>query len=137
MSSRNEREIAMNTVLQTLHSLYESFLNLPHHRMAYGVAAAVAVLLIGIPLLRLIFGSSSNSEEPVPVERGYPSMFGLTSAPVDVRPAPIDIAPASNVTAIHGSLTVPCIHCGVTMSPRQDFCPACGYAQPMKQSFTA
>jgi hypothetical protein len=129
----------MNAVIQTLRSLYESFLSLPHHRVAYGVAAAAAVLLIGIPLLRLIFGSSRTSEEPAAVEVGYPSMFGLASTPVNVRPAPIDVmpAPASNVTAIHGSLTVPCIHCGVTMSPRQDFCPACGYAQPMKQSFTA
>ncbi len=127
----------MNAVIQTLRALYESFLNLPHHRVAYGVAAAAAALLIGIPLLRLIFGSGTISEEPVAVEAGYPSMFGLASAPVNVRPASVDVAPASNVTAIHGSLTVPCIHCGVTMSPRQDFCPACGYAQPMKQSFTA
>jgi hypothetical protein len=130
----------MNAVIQTLRSLYESFLNLPHHRVAYVVAAAAAVLLIGIPLLRLIFGSSSSSDEDaVPVEAGYPSMFGLASAPAAVRPAPLDFAPApaSNVTPIHGALTVPCIHCGVTMSPRQDFCPACGYAQPMKQSFTA
>jgi hypothetical protein len=129
----------MNAVIETLRSLYQSFLNLPHHRLAYGVAAAAAVLLIGIPLLRSIFGSRGNREEPAPVDAGYPSMFGLASAPVNVRPAPIDVAPApaSNVTAIHESLTVPCIHCGVTMSPRQDFCPACGYAQPMKQSFTA
>ena len=129
----------MNTVIQTLRSLYESFLNLPHHRVAYGVVAAAAVLLVGIPLLRLIFGSSGRDEEAAPVEAGSPSMFGLASAPLSVRPAPIDVAPApaSNVTAIHGALTVPCIHCGVTMSPRQDFCPACGYAQPMQQSFTA
>jgi hypothetical protein len=129
----------MNTVIQTLRSLYESFLNLPHHRVAYGVAAAAAVLLIGIPLLRMIFGSGSSDEEAVPVEAGYPSMFGLASAPINVRPASVDVAPApgSNVTAIHGSSTVPCIHCGVSMSPRQDFCPACGYAQPMQQSFTA
>jgi hypothetical protein len=129
----------MNAVIETLRSLYQSFLNLPHHRLAYGVAAAAAVLLIGTPLLRSIFGSRDNREEPAPVNAGYPSMFGLASAPANVRTAPIDVAPtpASNVTAIHGSLTVPCIHCGVTMSPRQDFCPACGYAQPMKQSFTA
>ncbi len=129
----------MNSAIQTLRSLYESFLNLPHHRVAYGVAAAAALLLIGIPLLRSIFGSRGKSEEGAPVEAGYPSMFGLASAPLNIGPAPVDFvpAPASNVTAIHGSLTVPCIHCGVTMSPRQDFCPACGYAQPMKQSFTA
>ena len=129
----------MNAAIQTLRSLYESFLNLPHHRVAYGVAAAAAVLLIGIPLLRSIFGSSGNSEEGAPAEAGYPSMFGLAAAPLNISPTSIDLAPApaSNVTAIHGSLTVPCIHCGVTMSPRQDFCPACGYAQPMKQSFTA
>jgi ribosomal protein L37E len=43
----------------------------------------------------------------------------------------------SNVTAINEALTVPCIHCGVTISTREDFCPACGYAQPVKQSFIA
>jgi hypothetical protein len=129
----------MNAVVQTLRSLYEWFLNLPHHRLVYVAVAAAAVLLIGIPLLRLIFGSGGSEEEAAPVEAGYPSMFGLASAPVDVRPAPIDFAPAppSNVRPINESLTVSCIHCGVTMSPRQDFCPACGYAQPMKQSFTA
>jgi RNA polymerase subunit RPABC4/transcription elongation factor Spt4 len=43
----------------------------------------------------------------------------------------------SNVRAINESLTVPCIHCGATMSSRQNFCPACSYAQPMKRTFTA
>jgi hypothetical protein len=129
----------MNAVIQTLRSLYEWFLNLPHHRVVYVAAAAAAVLLVGIPLMRLIFGSRRETdEEAAPVEAAYPSMLGLAS-PGDLRPAPTDFrpAPGSNVTPIDGSLTVPCIHCGVTMSPRQDFCPACGYAQPMKQSFTA
>lgn len=129
----------MHAAIQTLRSLYESFLNLPYHRVVFIAAGAAALLLIGIPLIRLIFSSNgSDGEETIPAEAAYPSMFGLNSA-VDFGPAPIEFAPASasNVTPIHAARTVPCIHCGVTMSPRQDFCPACGYAQPTKQSFTA
>ena len=45
--------------------------------------------------------------------------------------------PQTRVTAINESLSMPCIHCGVTISSRQDFCPSCGYAQPVKQGFKA
>jgi hypothetical protein len=69
---------------------------------------------------------------------------GLNTPRIDFKPAPIERAvsqkqnpTSSNVTAINGSLTVKCIHCGVTMSSRLDFCPACGYAQPVKHSLTA
>jgi hypothetical protein len=129
----------MNAAIQSLRYYFQAFLNSPHH-LAVWVGAA-AVLLISLPLLRLMFGAHRN-EEPVPVEAAYPSMLGL-SAPVDFEPETIDFEaevpsiPPRNVTPINESSTVPCIHCGVKMSSRQDFCPACGYAQPMKQSFTA
>jgi hypothetical protein len=141
-----EPEIAMHAVVDTLHTYFDKLLNSPHHLMAY--IAAAAVLLVSIPLARALFGSHSRSDRDIaddaPVSAASPSMLGLSSPVIDFKPVPIERAPSraqspipSNVTAINGSLTVECIHCGVTMPSRQDFCPACGYAQPMKQSFTA
>lgn len=128
----------MNTIVQALHYYYQAFLNSPHHLLVY--VAAAAVLLIALPLIRLIFRSRRRAEA-ASAEAAYPSMFGLNS-PADFRAAPVHSAPEPpvpprNVTPINASLTIPCIHCGATISSRQDFCPACGYAQPMKQSFTA
>jgi hypothetical protein len=129
----------MNAVIQTLHYYYQAFLNSPHHLLVY--AAVAALLLIVIPILRLIFRSRRHAEA-ASVEAPYPSMFGLNS-PVDFQPDPVHSAseppsiPPRNVTPINASFTIPCIHCGAIMSSRQDFCPACGYAQPMKQSFSA
>jgi hypothetical protein len=128
----------MNAIIQSLRYYFEVLLNSPHHLVVY--VAAAAVLLIAIPLIRLLL--RRRRVETVPNEVAYPSMLGLSSA-VDFEPAPVQFVPGPtpipprNVTAINGSLTIPCIHCGVNMSSRQDFCPACGYAQPMKQSFTA
>jgi hypothetical protein len=150
-----EPEIAMHAVIDTLHTYFDKLLNLlhaylnkllnsPHHLMVY--IAAAAVLLVSIPLARAIFGSRRRRErdEDVPVRSASPSMLGLNSVamdyeddPVERRYSPSFNAMPSNVTAINGSLTVQCIHCGVTMPSRQDFCPACGYAQPVKQSITA
>lgn len=127
----------MNAFIQTVRYYFELLLNSPHHLMAY--IAAAALLLIAIPLMRLAFRSAP--QEPVPAVVSYPSMLGLNppSGPIGAEPAPsvAKLAPPAEVTLINKSLTVPCIHCGATMSSRQDFCPACGYAQPMKQSFTA
>jgi hypothetical protein len=113
--------------------------------MAY--AAGAAVLLICIPLARLIFRRRRRDEEDISLTTGYPSVLGLTSAsvaPLESRraawepaPPPPVSPPVSNVTAINEALTTPCIHCDVTISSREDFCPACGYAQPVKQSFIA
>jgi hypothetical protein len=133
-------EIAMQPVIRTLHSFFDSLLNSPHHLMMY--LGGAAVLLIGIPLVRMIFRSTRTSEEAPSLSTASSSMLGLSTPAIDFKPAaPQSHPPAtsamSNVTAINESLTVPCIHCGVTMSSRQDFCPACGYAQPMKRSFTA
>jgi hypothetical protein len=136
----------MHAVIDSLHRFFNSLLNSPHHLMAYVAAVAVvAVLLVCIPLVRALFGSRNRSRDAGSQSIASTSMLGLTGLPVDFKPsAPIELAPTpsstpipSNVTAINESLTVPCIHCGVTMSSRQDFCPACGYAQPVKHSFAA
>jgi hypothetical protein len=144
-----EPEIAMHAVVDTLHIyfdklvsslrfLLDKLMNSPHHLMVY--IAAAAALLVCIPLARALFGSRSQSDtdDDSALSAASPSMLGLSSSGlstprIDFKPAPI----ASNVTAINGSLTVECIHCGVTMPSREDFCPACGYAQPAKQSFAA
>lgn len=135
-----EPEIAMHAVVDTLHTYFDKLLNSPHHLMAY--IAATAVLLVSIPLVRALLGSLSHKDsvDDAPLSAASPSMLGLSSPVIDVKPASIErtqIPIPSNVTSINGSLTVECIHCGVTMSSRQDFCPACGYAQPVRQSFTA
>jgi hypothetical protein len=116
-------------------------MNSPHHLMAY-VAVAAALLVI-IPLLRALFRSGGKSEDVPAPDTAYPSMLGLSSPPPSPSSTPstgfrpvarqITSPTVSKVTAINQSLTAPCIHCGVTMSARQDFCPACGYAQPVKQ----
>lgn len=124
----------MNAVTQILH-YFEALLNSPHHLMAY--IATAAVLLISAPLLRLIF-RSPRRDQLTPVEIAYPSMLGLSSLADLGTTTSYQSAPLSkNVMPINESLTVPCIHCRTTMSARQDFCPACGFAQPMKQIFTA
>jgi hypothetical protein len=146
-SSRNGTgEITMHhSVVHSLHSLFDSLLNSPHHLMVYiGVAAA---LLVSIPLLRALFRSRDKNDEAPAPDIAYPSMLGLSSPSVSTptspstgaRPAvrPLTSPTVSKVTPINQSLTAPCIHCGVTMSARQDFCPACGYAQPVKQGLKA
>jgi hypothetical protein len=134
-------------LLSVLHSYFDKIMSSPHHWMVFAAAgAAAAVLLIGIPLARLTFRSRRRDEDDLSFSTAYPSMLGLTSPAVESRragwefvPPPVSHAPPSlsNVTAINEALTVPCIHCGVTISTREDFCPACGYAQPVKQSFIA
>jgi len=140
----------MHAVLDTLHTYFDKLMSSPHHLMAY--IAAAAVLLVCIPLARALFGSRSQGDrdDDSALNAATPSMLGLSSpglssARIDFKPAaPIERASSSaqhpipsNVTAINGSLTTKCIHCGVTMPSRQDFCPACGYAQPVKQSLAA
>ena len=135
-------EIAMHSVIHSLHSLFELLLNSPHHLWAYAVA--VAALLVGIPLTRALFRRRRKSAEAPSSNAALPSMLGLSSPPPPISTAPsigsrstvreFAAPTVSKVTAINQSLTAPCIHCGVTMSSRQDFCPACGYAQPVKQS---
>ncbi len=146
-----EPEIAMHAVIDSLRIYLDKLLNSPHHLIAY--IAGAAVLLVCIPLARVLFGSRGRKEEDAEVSTASPSMLGLSSLgpssvviePVmDFEDVPVQrkgpssaTAGLSNVTAINASLTAPCIHCGVIMPSREDFCPACGYAQPVKQSFTA
>jgi hypothetical protein len=125
-------EIAMHTVLDSLHTYFEKLLSWlhpyfdkllasPYHWMAY--AAGAAVLLIFILLARLTFRPRRREEEDISVTTAYPSMFGLTSLPAEPKRAAWESTPppsVSNVTAINEALTVPCIHCGVTISSRED-----------------
>ncbi len=138
-------EIIMQSVIHSLHSLFDALLNSPHHLWAY--IAVAGALLVCIPLTRALFRSRRKDDETPAPNTAYPSMLGLSSLPpspasttsTGSRPAVREFsAPTvSKVTAINQSLTAPCIHCGVTMSARQDFCPSCGYAQPVKQGFKA
>lgn len=138
----------MHAVIDSLRIYLDKLLNSPHHLIAY--IAGGAVLLICIPLARALFGSSISKEEDADVSTSTasPSVLGLSSAAIDslmdFEDVPVQrkgpssaTAGLSNVTAINASLTAPCIHCGVIMPSREDFCPACGYAQPVKQSFIA
>jgi hypothetical protein len=131
----------MQPVIHALQSFYNSLLNSPHHLWAYAVVAAA--LLVCIPLTRALFRSGRRNADAPPTNIAYPSMQGLSSPPATTstgsRPAVREFTSptVSKVTAINQSLTAPCIHCGVTMSSRQDFCPACGYAQPVKQGLKA
>jgi hypothetical protein len=134
-----------HSVVHSLRSLFDSLLNSPHHLMAY--IAVAAALLVCIPLLRALFRQRGKDADAPSSDVALPSMLGLSSplptasstTSTGSRPAPRGFtSPAvSKVTAINQSLTAPCIHCGVTMSSRQDFCPACGYAQPVKQGLKA
>jgi hypothetical protein len=134
-----------HSVVHSLRSLFDSLLNSPHHLMAY--IAVAAALLVCIPLLRALFRRPGKDADAPSSDVALPSMLGLSSplptasstTSTDARPAPRGFTSpsVSKVTAINQSLTAPCIHCGVTMSSRQDFCPACGYAQPVKQGLKA
>lgn len=131
----------MHSVIHSLHSYFDLLMNSPHHLWAYAVA--VAALLVGIPLTRALFRKRRKGAEAPSSNVALPYMLGLSSPPPPTSTAPSTgsrpavrefVSPTvSKVTAINQSLTAPCIHCGVTMSSRQDFCPACGYAQPVKQ----
>jgi hypothetical protein len=128
----------MHAVIDSLHTYLDKLLNSPHHLVAY--IAGAAVLLVCIPLARAVFRRRGGDEDASSLGTASPSMLGLTSLGSDSKPATVaefTPAPVSNVTAINEALTVPCIHCGVTIPTREDFCPACGYAQPVKQSFIA
>ena len=142
----------MQAVIHSLHSLLDSLLHSPYRPLFYAAIAAVAVLLVSIPLIRALFRRSGEQADDLSLNSASPSMLGLTSpAPMSsvsssssamssaARPAVLEFTTptVSNVTAINASLTVPCIHCRETISTRQDFCPACGYAQPVKHRFKA
>ena len=139
--------------MQWLQITFNSLQASPHRLTIYAVGAAVALLLISIPLFR-IFGRRRDEDEDISEPRSY-SVLGIgptlvkdadRSVPehprwAEVARAPQAIAPApqpvSNVTRIHPSSSALCTHCGATLSAHEDFCPACGYAQPTQQSVAA
>jgi hypothetical protein len=82
------------------------------HRLLMYVAIGAALLIV-IPLGRVLFSWS-----------GHTSMS-------------LNSAPASPIASINEAPATRCTHCSASMSSRQDFCPACGYAQPVRQTGTA
>jgi hypothetical protein len=175
-------------VWQWLHSELDSILASPHRWIAYVVAAAVAVLLIAIPLLRgsrrrrrrtepfeevrsysvlgigptpaggndflhrqhyprwadaaplpphpvppPISNAASIPQQPVPPPTSVPPPIS-NATPVPQQPVP---PPISNAAPVNPPMSVACTHCGATLPASQNFCPACGFAQPAHQSVTA
>lgn len=151
---------------QWLRSEADSILASPHRWIVYPVAAAIAVLLIAIPLLRgsrqrrrrrsdvfeevrsySVLGIGPLSAESEIHRPQYPRWADVTplaqqptpppianAAPVPQQPVP---PPNANVTPINPSMSMTCTHCGATLSAQQNFCPACGFAQPAERSVTA
>lgn len=140
--------------MQWLQITFNSLQASPHRLTIYAAAAAVALLLISVPLFRF-FGrrrNRRNDEKDATEVRSYSVLgIGPSLVPNAAHPAPefprwVEVArvskpdlvsvpqPVSNVTPIHTSSSALCTHCGAALSARQDFCPACGYAQPTQQS---
>ena len=147
-------EALLARAMQWLQSAFHALQASPYRLTIYAVGAAVALLLISIPLFR-VFGRRRRDDEEVE-PRSY-SVLGIgpslvqgpdRSAPehprwAEVARAPQAITSASQpvprVTKIHAtpmprSASTQCTHCGVNLSAHEDFCPACGYAQPAHQS---
>ena len=101
--------------MNTLSAANDHFLRYAaQHRVVVYAAIGVTLLLI-IAALRFLAARR---------ERGLSLNSSLTSPGT----API--------TVINEASSTRCTHCGAGLSSRQDFCPACGYAQPMKQTGT-
>ena len=151
-------EALLARAMQWLQTAFHALQASPYRLTIYAVGAAVALLLISIPLFRL-FGRRRHEGE-VLEPRSY-SVLGIgpslvedpnRSAPehprwADVARAPQSASPAvqpvPRVTRIHAtpsatpirpSTATLCTHCSATLSAHEDFCPACGYAQPVHQS---
>ncbi|HZZ39151.1 MAG TPA: zinc ribbon domain-containing protein [Acidobacteriaceae bacterium] len=151
-------EALLARAMQWLQTAFHSLQASPYRLTIYAVGIAVALLLISIPLFR-IFGRRRDDEElddedleprsysvlgigPSLVQNAdrsvpeHPRWADVARAPQSVSPAP---QPVPRVTRIHSTPSRPpastlCTHCGATLSAHQDFCPACGYAQPAQQS---
>ena len=137
--------------IQWLQITFDTVQASPHRLMFYALGAAVALLLISAPLLR-IFRRDEYDEKDTEV-RSYSVLgIGPSLVPKAGRPAPefprwIEVVrptkrepvaeppqPAPNVTPIQPSSAALCTHCGATLAAHEDFCHACGYAQPTQQS---
>jgi len=130
----------MIALVCTLPDLLEALIRLPHHLVILYALGLVALLLIAVPVTRSSILVSRSRQNDLAEGTGS-SILGLTppDAPAP-EPEPLVLRPVlvtSNVTPIHEKVTVTCTHCGINMVSHKDFCPACGYAQPMRQSFTA
>lgn len=143
--------------IQWLRAWFISILASPNRWIVYVLGAGIALLLIFVPLLRMR-GRPRRRSEAFDEVRSY-SVLGIGPAPLEghadvddvIRPvesyprwadtAPLSdrriSEPMSNVRPIRSSRNLNCTHCGGALSAQQDFCPACGYAQPAKHSVTA
>lgn len=143
--------------IQWLRDMVLSLLASPDRWIVYTAAVWICLLLIFIPLFRVSRRRRRRSE-PFEEVRSY-SVLGIGPTaqqdrsgmddvirPVRTHPRWADAAPltersaaerATNVRPIRPATTVNCTHCGAALSAPQDFCPACGYAQPVKRSVTA
>lgn len=144
---------------QWLQAAFHALQASPYRLAIYAVAAAVALLLISIPLFRL-FGRRRHEGE-ILEPRSYsvlgigPSLVEDPNRSAPARPRWAEVARASqsaspavqpvprvtripsspiHATRIRPSTATLCTHCSATLSAHEDFCPACGYAQPMHQS---
>ena len=147
-------EQLLSRAMQWLQITFNTLQASPHRLTIYAVGAALALLLISIPLLS-IFGRRRHDEhdEKDTEVRSYSVLgIGPTLVPETDRRAPefprwIEVVratkpepvaeppqPAPNVTPIHPSSSTLCTHCSATLSAHENFCPACGYAQPTQQS---
>ena len=143
----------LQPVIQWVRASVESQLASPNRWIVYAVGVGIALLLIAVPLLRA--SGRRRRDEDVPsysvlgigpaVRADHADVddliHPLRSSPRWAHAAPLAERPlfrsAPNVTPIRRSTVVKCTHCGGALSAHQDFCPACGYAQPMDQSVTA
>jgi hypothetical protein len=147
-------ETLLARVMEWLQTAFHALQASPYRLTIYAVAAAVALLLISIPFFRL-FGRRQDDGEileprsysvlgigPSLVEDAdrsvpeHPRWAEVARAPQSASPA---VQPVPRVTRIHATPSRPstsalCTHCGATLSAHEDFCPACGYAQPAHQS---
>lgn len=147
----------LQPVIQWLRAWFESLLASPDRWIVYAAAAAIALVLIFVPLFR-VSGGHARRREPFEEVRSY-SVLGIGPerlsghADVDdvihpVHPRWADTIPfeinerpfaevASDVTPIRRSPSVTCKHCGGTFSADRYFCPSCGYGQARDRSVTA
>ncbi|HZZ39062.1 MAG TPA: zinc ribbon domain-containing protein [Acidobacteriaceae bacterium] len=156
-------EALLARAMQWLQTAFHALQASPYRLTIYAVGAALALLLISIPLFRT-FGRRRRNDEDLDDEnlepRSYsvlgigPSLVQNADRSVPEHPRWAEVArppqsvspavqPVPRVTRIHAtpsaapirpSTAVLCTHCGATLSAHQDFCPACGYAQPAQQS---
>jgi hypothetical protein len=147
-------EALLARAMQWLQTAFHTLQASPYRMTIYAVGAAVALLLISIPFFRLfarrrhdveileprsysVLGiGPSLVEDPNRSVPEHPRWADVARAPQSASPA---VQPVPRVTRIHATPSRPatavlCTHCGANLAAHEDFCPACGYAQPAHQS---